>query len=44
LARIGSNLNQLARWVNTYKRRAEALEVLMALTAFERELRKPEEI
>ncbi|MDR3043621.1 MAG: plasmid mobilization relaxosome protein MobC [Desulfovibrio sp.] len=44
LARVGSNMNQLARWANTYKSRAEALEVLIALAAFERELRvTPEE-
>ncbi|MFG6376366.1 MAG: MobC family plasmid mobilization relaxosome protein [Desulfovibrio sp.] len=36
LARIGANLNQLAKWANTYKRSAEALEVLAALTAIER--------
>ena len=38
LARIGSNLNQLARWANTYKRSAEALEVLGDLSAIEREM------
>ena len=27
LARIGSNLNQIARWANTYKENAEAVEV-----------------
>ena len=43
LARSGFNLNQLARWANSYKRRAEALEILIALSAFERELREPEE-
>lgn len=36
LARIGANLNQLAKWANTYKRSAEALEVLTALAAIER--------
>lgn len=36
LARIGANLNQLAKWANTYKRAAEALEVLTALAAIER--------
>ncbi len=39
LARIGANLNQLARWVNIYKRRAEAIDVLAALVSLERELR-----
>jgi transposase-like protein len=37
LARIGANLNQLAKWVNTYKSRAEAVEVLIALASLERE-------
>ena len=27
LARIGANLNQIARWANTFKANAEALEV-----------------
>ena len=31
LARIGSNLNQLARWVNSRKDRVTALEVLLWL-------------
>ena len=37
--RMGSNLNQLARWANVHKSRAEALEVILALAAFERELK-----
>jgi hypothetical protein len=37
LARIGSNLNQLARWANMHKNRAEALDVLVALVSLERE-------
>ena len=36
LARIGANINQLARWANTYKRTAEAVEVLVALAGIER--------
>ena len=36
LAMIGNNLNQIARWVNVHKSRAEALEVLVALASFER--------
>ena len=32
LARVGSNLNQIARWANTYKESLEAVEVLAALT------------
>jgi len=31
LARIGANLNQLARWANTYKSQAEAIEVILCL-------------
>ena len=40
LARIGANLNQLARWANRWKDRADALIVLTALADFEREVRK----
>lgn len=39
LARIGVNLNQLARWANIHKSRAEAIDVLTALVCLERELR-----
>jgi hypothetical protein len=39
LVRIGSNLNQLARWANMHKSRAEALDVLVALVSLEREAR-----
>lgn len=38
LARIGVNLNQIARWANTYKRSVEAVEVLTALASLEREI------
>ena len=38
LARIGSNINQLARWANTHKRAAEAVEILTALAGIERSL------
>ena len=38
LARIGVNINQLARWANTYKRAAEAVEVLAALASIERRI------
>ena len=38
LGRIGSNLNQIARWANTYKRAVEAVEVLTALASLEREI------
>ena len=38
LARIGSNLNQIARWANTHKTEAEAVQILAHLVAIEREL------
>ena len=38
LARIGSNLNQIARWANTYKESMEAVEVLSALTRLEEKI------
>ena len=34
LARVGSNLNQLARWANTYKDSLEAVEVIAALCCY----------
>ena len=42
LARIGSNMNQIARWANTYKKRAEAVEVIPRLILLERELHEEE--
>ena len=33
LARIGSNLNQIARWANTHKENAEAVEVIAHLVS-----------
>ena len=38
LARIGANINQLARWANAYKRAVEAVEVLAALVGIERRI------
>ena len=38
VARIGSNLNQIARWGNTHKGTAEAVEVIAHLAAIEREI------
>ena len=35
LARIGSNLNQIARWANTYKDSLEAVEVIATLASLE---------
>ena len=37
-ARIGNNLNQIARWANTYKGAAEAVEVIARLVSIERAL------
>ena len=39
LARIGANLNQLARWANIHKSRAEVIDVLAALVSLERALK-----
>lgn len=36
LAKIGNNLNQIARWANTYKSDADALEVMQALISVQR--------
>jgi hypothetical protein len=35
LARIGNNLNQVAKWANTYKNQTDALEILSALVSIE---------
>ena len=40
IARIGANMNQIARWCNTYKAGAEAAVVLAHLVAIEQELRQ----
>ena len=39
LARIGANLNQIARWANVHKSRAEVIDVLVSLLSLERELK-----
>ena len=39
LAQVGNNLNQLARWANIHKHRAEALDVLTALVSLENTVR-----
>ena len=39
VARIGNNLNQIARWANTHKAAIEAVEVIAHLIAIERALR-----
>ena len=38
VARIGNNLNQVARWANIHKTAAEAVEVIAHLIAVERAL------
>lgn len=38
LAKIGNNLNQIARWANTYKSNTDALEIIQALLAIQRAL------
>jgi hypothetical protein len=38
IARIGNNLNQLVRWVNTHRTAAEAVSVIAHLVSFERSL------
>lgn len=38
VAKLGNNLNQLARWVNTHKGAADAAAVLVTLSAIERDL------
>jgi hypothetical protein len=35
VGRVGSNLNQIARWANSFKSAAEASEILLALVAIE---------
>ena len=35
VARIGNNLNQIARWANTYKGAAEATQVITSLARIE---------
>jgi len=38
IARIGNNLNQLARWANTHASAAESVSVVAHLVSFERSL------
>lgn len=40
VARIGNNLNQIARWANTHKAAGEAVQVIAHLVAIEREIRE----
>ena len=39
VARIGNNVNQLAKWANRYQSAADAVEVIVHLAAIERALR-----
>ncbi|TIH19826.1 plasmid mobilization relaxosome protein MobC [Marinifilum sp. JC120] len=39
LARIGNNMNQLARWANTYKKNAEAAQMVLALLEIKEQLK-----
>ncbi len=38
VARVGNNLNQIARWANTHKEAVEAVEVIGHLIAIRREI------
>ena len=40
LARIGSNINQIARWANTHANQIEALEIIMRLESLQSDVRK----
>jgi hypothetical protein len=40
LARIGNNLNQIARAVNTYKSRAEAMQIVARLAAIQASIKE----
>lgn len=42
LSRIGTNLNQIAKWANTYKTQAEAILVISALIALDAKFSLPE--
>jgi len=39
IGRVGNNLNQIGRWVNTYKKGAEVIPVIAALVSLERAVR-----
>ncbi len=38
ISRLGNNLNQIAKWANTYKSTAEAIEVIECLREIEKKL------
>ncbi len=38
ISRLGNNLNQIAKWANTYKSTAEAIEIIECLREIEKKL------
>ncbi len=38
ISRLGNNLNQIAKWANTYKSTAEAMEIIECLREIEKKL------
>ena len=40
IAHMGANLNQIARWANTYKRRPEVIEVILHLDEISERLKR----
>ena len=44
LSRIGSNINQIARWANTHANQIEALEIIMRLEALQSDIRQITEV
>lgn len=40
IARVGNNLNQIARWANTYKTEAESFEITVLLVGMERQIKE----
>jgi hypothetical protein len=40
IARVGNNLNQIARWANSYKTNAEATQVISHLKSIEQVLKE----
>ncbi len=40
IAKVGNNLNQIARWCNRYKNTTDSIDVIKHLIIIERELKK----
>jgi len=40
LSRIGSNINQIARWANTHANQIEAIQIIMRLDDIQADIRK----